>query len=88
MFADINIFLKQKINAVTVPFQAILDDGNDKIVFVQEGDYFILRKVKIGTKYNGLIEIINGLSAGEIVVVEGNFQLMSKLHEGTLSHTH
>jgi cobalt-zinc-cadmium efflux system membrane fusion protein len=88
MFADIKILLFQRDNAVTVPFEAVLDDLDRKIVFVREKDNFICRVVEVGPKFNGLIEIVKGLKKGETVVVEGNYQLKSRLHEEILKHAH
>jgi cobalt-zinc-cadmium efflux system membrane fusion protein len=88
MFADIDIFLEEKNNAVMIPVKAVLDDGDDKIVFVRQGDNFFLRKVELGSKYNGSIEVLKGLAMGEIVVIRGNYQLKSKMLEKAMQHIH
>ena len=88
MFADIKIMTGQKENAIVVPKDAVLDDGDQKIVFVQNGDRFMLRRVEVGTRYNSDIEILKGLEIGEWVVVEGNYQLKSRLHEEALKRAH
>lgn len=90
MFADITILTDHKESAVIVPKEAILDDGGRKIVFVRDKDHYALRTVETGARYNGDIEIVNGLSIGEIVVVEGNFQLKSRFQQGAIGrgHTH
>ncbi|MFC2154950.1 efflux RND transporter periplasmic adaptor subunit [Acidobacteriota bacterium] len=91
MFADIKISLNQKESAVIVPKQAVLDDGELRILFVRdvnEPGHFICRVVEVGVAYNGDIEILRGLTAGEQVVIEGNYQLKSKLHEESLKGAH
>ncbi|UCH96691.1 MAG: efflux RND transporter periplasmic adaptor subunit [Candidatus Aminicenantes bacterium] len=88
MFADIKILLDQRENAVTVPIEAVLDDLDRKIVFVQEEDNYICRIVEVGPKFNGLVEIVKGLKRGETVVVEGNYQLKSRLREEILKRAH
>ena len=88
MFADIKIMTGHKENAIIVPKDAVLDDGDQKIVFVQDVDRFILRQVEVGTRYNSDIEILKGLTIGELVVVEGNYQLKSRLHEEALKRAH
>jgi len=90
MFADIKVFLEEETLAITVPFHAVLDDGNDKIVFVQDGNHFIWQKVELGSKHNGQVEILSGIQVGDIVVTRGNYQLKSKMKENLLeySHTH
>jgi cobalt-zinc-cadmium efflux system membrane fusion protein len=88
MFADIKILLHQRENAVTVPIEAVLDDLDKKVIFVQERNNYICRIVEVGPKFNGLIEIVKGLKQGEIVVVEGNYQLRSRLREKILKRAH
>ncbi len=88
MFADITISTDHKESAITVPRAALLDDGGQKIVFVREKGHYALRTVETGARYNGDIEIVKGLNIGEIVVVEGNFQLKSRLQQEAISHGH
>jgi cobalt-zinc-cadmium efflux system membrane fusion protein len=92
MFADIKILIVQKENAIIIPKEAVLDDGDRKIVFVKQGngsdEHFVPRTVEVGTRYDGDIEIVKGLHIGELVVLKGNYQLKSQLHRESLSHTH
>ncbi len=88
MFADIKIMTGHKENAIVVPKDAVLDDGDQKIVFVQDEDHYVLRQVEVGTRYNSDIEILKGLKIGELVVVEGNYQLKSRLQEEALKRAH
>ncbi|MCK4760994.1 MAG: efflux RND transporter periplasmic adaptor subunit [Candidatus Aminicenantes bacterium] len=92
MFAGIDILTGSRQDALIVPKQAVLDDGSRKIIFVldvDEEDHFICRVVEVGAVYNGDIEIVKGLKSGEIVVIEGNFQLKSRLYaEDIAAHTH
>lgn len=88
MFADINILVDQRKSAVTVPAEAVLIDVDRKIIFVKAGDNYICRIVEVGPTFNGHIEIVKGVKTGEIVVVEGNYQLKSRLREETLKRAH
>jgi cobalt-zinc-cadmium efflux system membrane fusion protein len=88
MFADIKILLAQRENAVTVPIEAVLDDLDRKIVFVREGEHFLCRTVEVGPKFDGYIEIIKGLEIGETIVLEGNYQLKSRLYREALNQAH
>lgn len=88
MFADIRILVDQKEEALVVPKEAVLDEGKQKIVFIREGDHFHYRVVQTGTHYNGDIEIVGGLKVGEEVVIEGNYQLKSRLQQDRISHGH
>ena len=88
MFADIKILLDQRENAVTVPIEAVLDDLDKKIIFVMEGENFLCKTVEVGPKFNGYIEIKKGLNIGETIVLQGNYQLKSRLYEETIQHGH
>ena len=59
---------------LVVPVSALLDSGNRQVVLVDRGEgRFEPRAVKIGLRGDGLIEIREGLKAGERVVVTANF---------------
>jgi membrane fusion protein, heavy metal efflux system len=88
MFADIEILVEHRQNAITVPTEAVLDDLDRKIVFLHQGEQFICQPVEVGAAFNGFIEISSGVAVGDAVVVEGNYQLKSKLYEETLHQAH
>jgi len=84
MFADIKIFLNHQSQALVLPEEAILDEKDEKIVFLKrDGKYFPL-VVEIGTKEKGYVEIIKGIRVGDEVVTKGNYQLKSKLYDEIL----
>jgi RND family efflux transporter MFP subunit len=84
MFADIAIFLNHATDVLVVPTDAILDDGDDKIVFVKQDNKFFLHVIETGAKENNYVEILKGLNVGDLVVTDGNFQLKSKMYEEIL----
>lgn len=59
---------------LTVPRSAILDSGLRQIVLVQDGPgRFAPREVTLGRRGGDRVEILEGLAAGEAVVVSANF---------------
>lgn len=59
---------------VVVPESAILDSGHRQVVLVEKGEgHFEPREVRTGARADGLVEIAEGLAAGEPVVVRANF---------------
>lgn len=63
-----------KADALMVPDSAVLDSGLRQIVLIQRAEgLFEPRDVKLGMRGNGYVEVIEGLSAGENVVVSANF---------------
>jgi Cu(I)/Ag(I) efflux system membrane fusion protein len=66
-------------DAVVVPSDAVGDSGLVKRVFVQSGEgLFEPRRVETGWRSGDRVEIVKGLSAGEIVVTSGTFFLDSE----------
>ncbi|MDH4270578.1 MAG: efflux RND transporter periplasmic adaptor subunit [Candidatus Aminicenantes bacterium] len=84
MFANITIFLNHQTQALVLPPAAILDDKDDKMVFIKRGHQFFPRLVETGIRDKDAVEIIAGVEAGDEVVTKGNFQLKSKLYDETL----
>ncbi|MGQ9673637.1 MAG: efflux RND transporter periplasmic adaptor subunit [Candidatus Aminicenantales bacterium] len=84
MFADMTIYLDHQASVLALPEEAILDDGEDKIIFVCEDGGFRPQVVTVGAKEAGFCEIRSGLEADEEVVTSGNYQLKSKMYEEIL----
>lgn len=78
MFVDVELSTISPA-ALTVPTEAVLDAGIRKTVFVDRGyGLFEPRQVETGWRTGDHVEIVKGLTAGERVVVEGNFFLDSE----------
>lgn len=62
-----------------IPFDAVIDDGARKTVFVDEGDgHFSPREVALGAQDADWAQVTKGLQAGERVAVKANFLLDSE----------
>lgn len=86
MFANVNVKASKQIQAIVIPDAAIMRTGEQEQVFVQrEAGKFEPRKVVLGVVTDGLVQIISGLKAGELVVTSGQFLIdsESKLKEAT-----
>jgi hypothetical protein len=78
MYANVEIQGSDAMG-VTVPANAVLDSGTDKVVFVAEGDgYFTPRPVKVGRNLGDRIEILEGVKEGEQVATGATFFLDSE----------
>ena len=62
-------------NAVTIPYQALLDDGGQPYVFVVAGGVAHRRDVQAGPTSGDRIAMTKGVSAGDKVAVEGGTAL-------------
>ncbi len=60
--------------ALTVPASAVIDSGTRQVVLVQRAEgLFEPREVTLGRRSDGHAEVLQGVSAGEQVVVRANF---------------
>ena len=63
-----------KGQALSVADSAVLDTGTRQLVLVQRAEgRFEPRPVKLGARGDGYIEVLDGVKAGEMVVVSANF---------------
>ncbi len=86
MFARVNLILEKKENALIVPIKAVLSENSRKFVFVVcpvrketsngvNSSIAHKKKVETGIYQKDSVEIIEGLNAGEKVIIEGNYGL-------------
>lgn len=75
LFARILIKGQTKRNVLVVPEAAIVPRGQDKIVYLIKNGQVNEVKVVLGTRNNGLVEILEGLAADAMVVTAGQQKL-------------
>ncbi len=78
LFARVTLILELKPNALTVPEQAIVPRGSDQFVYRVIDGKAKQTKVKIGTRRDGRVEIVEGLSTDDVVITAGQ----QKIREG------
>lgn len=93
MFARVSVITKIASEALAVPIRAVLEEGVDRFVFVQNGEEFIRQTVVLGARDDRYIEVKEGLMPGDQVVTRGNQQLMlAQMSGGSMGggdgHTH
>ena len=72
--AQIELPAGGKGKALTVPVSAVIDSGTRRIVLVQRSEgRFEPREVKLGSRTHDYVEVMAGVSEGEMVVVAANF---------------
>src|SRR6266536_3337875 len=71
MFANVQIITDVHRNSISIPQSAVLNDGGKTVVFVTDGSGYKKRVVTTGMQGGDRIEIIEGLAAGDKVVVKG-----------------
>jgi len=75
MFANLELILQVRQRAVVIPESALLLEGERASVFVVEDGTAQPRPVSPGVRLAGALEIREGLSPGELVVIEGTQKL-------------
>jgi membrane fusion protein (multidrug efflux system) len=71
MFLTVKL-LREDVTALVIPEQAIVPEQSRQYVYVVgDGERVEKRQVRTGRRQPGLVEVLEGLSAGERVVVEG-----------------
>ncbi len=71
MFARVQVQLGVREKAIWIPEAAIVPKGQDSMVFRVTGNKAELVKVQTGVRKVGEVEIVKGLTAGDLVVTEG-----------------
>jgi Cu(I)/Ag(I) efflux system membrane fusion protein len=75
MYATVEIKTQPTPDTVQVPREAVIDTGTRQIAFIAESEgHFTPRQVRMGiTGDNDMVEILDGLAPGEMVVTSGQF---------------
>ena len=79
MSATIAVVLKERAQALTVPTDAVFVEGGQAYVYVIKPDSVVTRAaVSLGTRLADVVEVLEGLDEGQLVVKAGH----QKLYEG------
>jgi len=82
MFANVEIVTDMHRTAISIPQSALLVDSGKSVVFVAKGGNYDAgyekRAVTPGLQSSDRVEIIDGLKAGDKVVVKGNYLLLQQ----------
>jgi Cu(I)/Ag(I) efflux system membrane fusion protein len=74
MFANVQIAVGKGGKVLTVPTTAVIDSGMRQIVLVQLAQgRFEPRIVKLGSRSENFVEVLEGIAGGEQVVTSANF---------------
>jgi membrane fusion protein (multidrug efflux system) len=76
MFARVALILEKMGDSIVIPEQAIVPKGNDSLVLKVVNEKAEIVKVKLGTRRPGEVQVLEGLSANDVVVTDGQAKLM------------
>jgi len=71
-FGEVELEVSTHEDSLVIPQNAVLKNRH---VFLAKGNKAVKREIKIGLQNTDLVEILQGLEEGDLVVVEGNYGL-------------
>lgn len=71
MFLNIGLAVATRDNALVVPEDALVAEGARQFVFVVAEGRSMRREVKLGLRQQGEVEIVEGVAAGDQIIVRG-----------------
>jgi membrane fusion protein (multidrug efflux system) len=75
MFARVNLITRAEKEALVIPEQAIVPQGEEQYVFRVVDGKAVRVRVEIGQRRDAKVEILKGLDAGDVVVTAGQIKL-------------
>lgn len=75
MYASIRIVLETRENVLAVPIDSIIRLRERQLVFLAEGGTARSREIRTGIRENALVEVLEGVNAGDPLVVGGQQRL-------------
>ena len=72
MFVRADIVKKSSMDALSIPFYSIISRNNEQYIFVENDGVVEKRAIETGIMEGWMVEIVDGLKAGDRVVVEGH----------------
>ena len=76
-FVDVEIPLEQNNTSIFIPLKALNISQNENYVFVKQNDKALKRIVSVGKTQGSFVEITQGLTLGEELIIEGNKELQN-----------
>jgi RND family efflux transporter MFP subunit len=76
MNANVEVSKFQLSDAVVIPQDYLVDNGDEKFVFVVEGNIAHKRTIELGGREGNAVLVVNGLNIGDKLIFEG-FQTVS-----------
>jgi membrane fusion protein (multidrug efflux system) len=71
MFITVELALERRENALLIDEEALVPEGARQYVFVVRDNRAIRAEVKLGNRQQGNVEVVEGLKAGDQVIVRG-----------------
>ena len=88
MFVNGEVVVEQSEVDVLVEWSAVIADEEHDVVFVRDGNEFAAREVLLGRSNTTHVEVLTGLSTGDMYLSKGAFTLKAEMGKTALSDDH
>src|SRR5436190_6598460 len=75
MFARVRLFTRELQDALVIPEQAIVPQGDEQFVFKVIDGRAVRVKVQVGQRRDGKVEIVKGVDATDMIVTAGHLKI-------------
>lgn len=75
MFARVRLITRDVKDAMVVPEQALVPQGEDQYVFRVVDDRALRVRIQVGQRGGGRAEVVNGLAVGDVIVTAGQLKI-------------
>ena len=72
MLARVTLLRRSIQNAITTPLFAIINQGGERLLYVEENGIARARTIRIGIIEDGRAQVLEGLSLGDNLIVAGH----------------
>jgi cobalt-zinc-cadmium efflux system membrane fusion protein len=80
------VTVSERPAALVVPTTALQSMENATVVFVHSGDTYPARPVRLGERDADNAEVLEGLKAGEEIVIEQSYLIKADLEKASAAH--
>lgn len=88
LFVNVDVLAQETDVALAVAADAVQSVEQKQVVFVRVADGFRKQEVTLGRTDGKRVEIIKGLSAGDVYAAAGSFVIKAELGKGSAEHAH
>jgi len=82
------VTVSERRAALVVPLSAIQSLEGGQVVFVRSGETYSARPVKLGERDSEHVEVLQGVAAGDEIVVEQSYLVKSDIEKASAAHEH
>jgi membrane fusion protein (multidrug efflux system) len=75
MFARVRLITRDEQNALVIPEQAIVPQGDEQYVFRVTDGKANRVKIAVGQRRDGVVQVLNGLAPNDVVVTAGQLKI-------------